>query len=310
MTRIARIILWRLIAGAGVLWVAATITFLAMNLTGGDTAIAILGGPEALPTADVIAQVRREYGLDQPLIVQYGHYLARLATGDLGESYRLRVPVSAAIAEQAGATLTLAFLASALAVAMATVVALLTARRARWVRSAASGGELVLTAVPGFVIGLLLLLVFSFRLHWLPVAGDGGWRALVLPVFTLSLPLAAMLAQVLRQELETILEQPFIVTARARGLSEAGVRLRHALRHALIPLITISGHMFGFILGGAIVTETLFSRQGIGRLMADATAATDIPMVVGITLLAAASYVVVNLIVDLLNALVDPRAAA
>ncbi|MET0269506.1 MAG: ABC transporter permease, partial [Sphingomonas sp.] len=173
-----------------------------------------------------------------------------------------------------------------------------------------SGGELVLTAVPGFVIGLLLLLMFSFQLRWLPVAGEGDWRALVLPVLTLSLPLAAMLAQVLRQELETILEQPFIVTARARGLSEAGVRLRHALRHALIPLITISGHMFGFVLGGAIVTETLFSRQGIGRLMADATAATDIPMVVGITLLAAVSYVVVNLIVDLLNALVDPRATA
>ncbi len=305
--RYLRIILWRLLAGIGVLWAAASVTFVAMNVTGGDTAIAILGGPEALPTAEVIAQVRAEYGLDQPLVVQYARYIGRIATGDLGESYRLRVPVSGAILEQAGATLKLAIGAGLVALLLSIVVALATARRNPRLRSVISGTELVLTAMPNFVLGLGLLFLFSFQLHLLPVAGDGSAAAMILPILTLAIPLAATMTQVLRQELDGILEQPFITTARTRGLSEAAVRMRHALRHALVPLVTLFGHMFGFLLGGAIITETLFARQGIGRLMADATATTDIPMVVGITLLAAASYVVVNLIVDLLNAAIDPR---
>ncbi|MBW6528338.1 ABC transporter permease [Sphingomonas sp. RHCKR7] len=306
--RFVRIILWRLLAGVGVLWAAASITFVAMNVTGGDTAIAILGGPEALPTAEIVAQVRAEYGLDQPLPVQYARYIGRLATGDLGESYRLRVPVAGAIAEQAGATVRLALAAGALALLIAVVVASLTAGRETPARAAVSGAELVLTAMPTFVLGLLLLFLLSFQLRLLPVAGEGG-AALVLPVGTLALPLAATMAQVLRQELDAILEQPFILAARTRGLGEAAVRYGHALRHALVPLVTLFGHMFGFLLGGAIITETLFARQGIGRLMADATAATDIPMVVGITLLVAASYVIVNLVVDLLTAAIDPRGA-
>lgn len=305
--RFLRIILWRLLAGIGVVWAAASVTFIAMNATGGDTAIAILGGPEALPTAEVIAQVRAEYGLDQPLIVQYARYIGRIATGDLGESYRLRVPVTGAIAEQIGATLQLALAAGLLSLLIATSVAMATARRAPRLRLVISGTELVLTAMPNFVLGLGLLFLFSFQLRLLPVAGDGSALAMILPVLTLSIPLAATMTQVLRQELDGILEQPFITTARTRGLSEAAVRMRHALRHALIPLVTLFGHMFGFLLGGAIVTETLFARQGIGRLMADATASTDIPMVVGITLLVAVSYVIVNLIVDLLNAAIDPR---
>lgn len=307
--RFVRIILWRLLAGVGVLWAAASITFVAMNVTGGDTAIAILGGPEALPTAEVVAQVRAEYGLDQPLAVQYARYIGRIATGDLGESYRLRVPVTEAIAEQIGATVRLALAAGSAALLIAITTALLTARRDSRLRSFVSGSELVLTAMPVFVLGLGLMFVLSFQLRWLPVAGEGSGLALVLPVLTLALPLAAMMTQVLRQELDAILEQPFIMTARTRGLSEAGVRLRHALRHALVPMVTLFGHMFGFLLGGAIVTETLFARQGVGRLMGDATANTDIPMVTGITLLVAAGYVVVNLIVDLLNAAIDPRGA-
>lgn len=307
---VLRRVLLRLLAGVAVLWGAATLTFVGLNITGGDPALAILGGPDAMPTAEALAQVRREYGLDQPLAVQYASYLGRLARGDLGESYRLRIPVTRAIGEHIGATVWLALWAALVAVLLSVVVATLTARRGRHVGALSSGTELVLSSMPSFVLGILLLLVFSFQLRLLPPTGSSGWKTMVLPTLTLALPVAAVLTQVLRQELEDILEQPFIMMARARGLSEAGVRLGHALRHALIPLVTLSGFILASLLGGAVITETLFARQGVGRLMLDAANGKDVPMVLGITLLAALIYVVVNLVVDLLLPLIDPRVNA
>ncbi|MEG1343690.1 MAG: ABC transporter permease, partial [Pseudomonas sp.] len=286
-------IAWRLLAGLGVLWGAATLTFLAINLSAGDPALAILGGPDAMPSAELIAQVRAEYGLDQPLLVQYGQYLGRLAQGDLGESYRLRSPVLQVIGSQLGATVQLSLAAALLSVLLAVVCAVLSANRPRWVRSLVSGSELVLSSAPSFVIGIVLLLLFSFGWHLLPPSGSNSWQALILPSLALSLPIAAVLTQVLRQELEDILEQPFIAMARARGMSELGVRLKHALRHALVSLVTLSGFVFASLLGGAVIIEMLFARQGIGRLMLDAAVTKDMPLLLGITLLAAAIYVVV-----------------
>lgn len=307
MNSVAIRIFWRLLAGVGVLWGAASLTFLAINLSGGDPALAILGGPESMPTPEMIVRVRAEYGFDQPLIVQYGHYIARLAQGDLGESYRLRIPVTQAIGAQIGATVQLSICAAVVAVLLSIISAITTAKRSPWVRSLVSGTELVLSSAPSFVIGILLLLVFAFHWHVLPPSGSGSWQSLILPTLALALPLAAVLTQVLRQELEDILDQPFIAMARARGMSETGVRLRHALRHALVPLVTLAGFVFASLLGGAVIVELLFSRQGIGRLMLDAANAKDVPMVLGITLLAAAIYVAVNLVVDLINHWVDPR---
>ncbi|UVM20075.1 ABC transporter permease [Pseudomonas wadenswilerensis] len=306
MTSLQRLA-WRLLAGIGVLWGAATLTFLAINLSAGDPALAILGGPDAMPSAELIAQVRVEYGLDQPLWVQYGQYLARLAQGDLGESYRLRIPVLQVIGSQLGATVQLSLAAAALSIILAVTCAVLTANRPRWVRSLVSGSELVLSSAPSFVIGIVLLLLFSFGWHLLPPSGSNSWQALILPSLALALPIAAVLTQVLRQELEDILEQPFIAMARARGMSETGVRLKHALRHALVPLVTLSGFVFASLLGGAVIIEMLFARQGIGRLMLDAAVTKDMPLLLGITLLAAAIYVVVNFLVDLINHWVDPR---
>lgn len=302
-----RRIAWRLFAGLGVVWGAATLTFLTLNLTGGDTAIAILGGVEAVPTPAVLARVRADYHLDEPLHRQYYFYLAKLVRGDLGESYRLRIPVTRAIAQQLGPTVQLALVAGLVTVVSSITLALATARRRPWVRKVSSGAELALSAVPGFVLGIGLLLVFSFQLRWLPASGQNGWKALVLPALTLALPLIGMLTQILRNELEEVLEQPFIVTARARGLSDAGVRLGHALRHALIPLVTLFGTFFGMLLGGAVIAETLFARQGVGRLVADAALTKDVPLVVGVTLLSAVAYVGVNLLVDLVNSVIDPR---
>ena len=305
-----RLVMRRVLSGIGVLWGAATLTFLAMNLSAGDPALAILGGPGAMPTAELIAKVRAEYGLDQSLIVQYGHYLGRLVQGDLGDSYRLGTPVGTVIAGQLGATVQLSLSAAALAVLLAVLVAVLSAHRAPWIRSLVSGTELVVASAPSFVIGLGLLLVFAFGWHLLPPSGSHGWQALILPSVALALPVAAVLSQVLRQALEDILEQPFIAMARARGMSETGVRLKHALRHALVPLVTLSGFVFASLLGGAVVIELLFSRQGIGRLMLDSAVSKDVPLLLGITLLAATIYAVVNLFVDLINHWVDPRATA
>lgn len=305
--RLLRLALARLAAGAGVIWGAATLTFIAMNATGGDMAIAILGGPNALPTAAAIARVRHDYGLDQPLPIQYLAYLGRLAHGDLGESYQLRIPVATAIGEQVASTLILALCGAALALIITIVVAVATAKRSALVRGAASTTELVISSMPSFAIGILLLLAFSFRLHLFPIGGDHGWRSLILPVLTLALPIAASHTQVLRQSLEEILDQPFILMARARGMSDTAVRLGHALRHACAPLITLSGFTLAQMLGWVVITETLFARPGLGRLMVDSTTNSDVPVVVGVTLFVALLCVVVNLIVDVLNALVDPR---
>jgi peptide/nickel transport system permease protein len=307
MTTLKRIV-WRLLAGLGVLWGAATLTFVTINLTGGDPALAILGGPEALPTPQVLERVRLEYHLDRPLYEQYFFYLGRILKGDLGESYRLRIPVTKAIGQQLLPTLELALWAGLTATVVSVTIAILTARRAPWIRTAVSGIERVVSSVPGFILGIGLLLLFAFQLHWVPASSRvGDSRTMILPTLALAIPIIAIITQVLRNELEEILEQPFIVTARARGLSEAAVRLRHALRHALIPLLTLSGFLFAQLLGGAVIAETLFNRQGVGRLMADATSNKDVPIVLGVTLFAAATYVVVHLIVDLLTSLVDPR---
>lgn len=308
---LARFLAGRLATGIVVLWAAATLTFLMMQLTGGDVAVAILGGPDAMPTAEQLARVRVEYGLDKPLVAQYGEWLWKLLHGDLGQSYRLRIPVADAIGEQVGSTITLTVVSAVLSVAIAIVLALLTARRRNaWIGRISSGVELVLISIPVFVIGIGLLLAFAFYLPILPVANAPGVAGLVLPVLTICLVISPMLTQILRQELEEVLEQPFILTARARGLSEAGTRVGHALRHAIGPIVTLSGFMFAAMISGAAVTETLFSRPGIGRLMVEAAAATDIPVVIGVTVLSALFYVIASTAVDLVGALVDPRTVA
>jgi peptide/nickel transport system permease protein len=307
MKNLVKFILLRALTGIGVLWGAATLTFVMMQLSAGDIAIAILGGPDALPSPEVLARVRLEYGLDKPLIVQYLDYLARAAVLDFGESYRLRIPVLEAIQLQLPATARLALVAGVTTVTCSVLIATITARRAAWLRSVVSGTELLISSAPGFVIGLLLLHVFSFRFPLLPAAGYRDFRSLILPTLTLSVPTIMVLSQVLRQELEDILEQPFITTARSRGLSEAAVRYAHALRHALIPLVTLSGFIFANLLGGTVIIESLFSQQGIGRLMSESTNSKDVPVVLAIVLLAAATYVVVHLVVDILNGIIDPR---
>lgn len=304
---IARRILPRLLLGVVVLWGAATLTFLAIYVIPGDTALLILGGPDARPTPEALAAVRAEYLLDEPFIVQYLHYLANVAQGDLGQSYRLRIPVAEAIGQQLGSTATLAGAAAALAIVLTVVVAVLSAQRAPWIRRIVSSVEVFLAAAPSFVIGFGLLFLFAFTFRLLPSGGSNGFAALILPAVTLALVLFGPLSQVLRNELEEVLEQPFVLTARARGLSDLAVRLRHALRHAAIPAVTMTGFIVGGLLGGSVIAETLFSRSGVGSLMLQSVYNKDLPVILGIVLLSAAVFVVVNLIVDLAYTAIDPR---
>jgi peptide/nickel transport system permease protein len=306
MTGVVRRIGIRLLTGLSVLWGAATLSFVALHVTAGDAALSTVAGQGANPTKEVLDQVRQDLGLDQPLWRQYLTYLDHLLHGDLGRSYQQRIEVSSAIGQQIGPTVELATAAAALAVVLAVTVALLTAGRRGW-RSFASGTELVLSATPTFVVGILLLIVFSFTWRVLPVSGSQGPAALVLPAITLALPIGAVLSQVLRSELEEVLEQPFILTARTRGMRDTAVRLRHALRPALVQIVTMSGFVVGGLLGGAVITETLFVRQGIGQLMLSAVTAKDIPMVLGLVIFAALVYVTVNLLVDLGYTILDPR---
>lgn len=295
----------RLASGVLVLWAIATLTFFAMQQMPGDPALAILGGTN--PTAEAIAGVRREYGLDQPVWIQYGLYLSRLLHGDLGISYSQRLPVSQVIAQQAGATFQL--IAAALFVTWMLVLlwTLTTAGRRRWISGLGSTVETVAAAMPSFWLAILLLGVFAFGWRWFPVAGSEGIASLVLPAFSLAIPLAGFVGQVTRQSLEITLEQPFILSARLRGLSDWSIRWRHALRHSLLPGISLSGWAVGALTSGAVVIEVIFSRKGLGRQLFQAAHSQDMPLVVGITLVIALTYVVVNIVVDVVYHLVDPR---
>ncbi|MEU8285123.1 ABC transporter permease [Micromonospora sp. NPDC048905] len=296
----------RLGAGLVVLWVAATAAYLALLAAPGDTVDNIVG--DGADTPQIRAQIITEWGLQRPPVVQYLDYLRRLGGGDLGRSYLLQRPVAEVIGEQLAPTLTLAVSAAGLGVLLALLIAVATAGDRRpWLRRVSSGTELLLVSTPPFLIGLLLLSVLSFRFGLFPVSGDRGIAALVLPAVTLALPIAGLLAQVLRDGIDRALDEPFVLTARSRGVRERTVLLRHALRHALLPAVTLAGWLFGILLGGAVIVEQVFGRPGLGQVTLSAVTSGDMPVVLAVVTLSAAVYVVVNTAADLAYLLVDPR---
>ncbi|MFF0151697.1 ABC transporter permease [Micromonospora sp. NPDC005203] len=296
----------RLGAGLVVLWVAATAAYLALLAAPGDTVDNIVG--DGADTPQIRAEIIAEWGLERPAIVQYVDYLGRLGGGDLGRSYLLQRPVAEVIGEQLAPTLTLAVAAAGLGVLLALLIAVATAGDRRgWLRRVSSGTELLLVSTPPFLIGLLLLSVLSFRFGLFPVSGDRGIAALVLPAVTLALPIAGLLAQVLRDGIDRALDEPFVLTARSRGVRERRVLLRHALRHALLPAVTLAGWLFGILLGGAVIVEQVFGRPGLGQVTLSAVTSGDMPVVLAVVTLSAAVYVVVNTAADLAYLLVDPR---
>jgi peptide/nickel transport system permease protein len=303
---LARGVAKRLVAAVAVLFGAATVAFAALELIPGDP-VTVMLGPFSSASPAVRAQIRSQFGLGRPVAWQYLHYLGNLLRGNLGESYQLQRPVVSLIAAQLWPTAELALSALVLAALFAVVSAVATAGRRPALRAVASLLELLTVSIPSYWLGILLLTAFSFQWRLFPVAGDQNLAALVLPALTLALPMTGVLAQVLREGLESALEQPFTVTARSRGLSTTAVRLRHALRHAALPLVTLAGWLAGSLLGGAVLVETVFGRPGIGALILQATTNKDMPLVIGLVLLSALVFVVISTAVDLLYLVIDPR---
>ncbi|WP_166873303.1 ABC transporter permease [Salinibacterium sp. ZJ450] len=286
-----------------VVWGAATAGFIALRLIPGDP-VDVMLGVNARVSESVRDQIRADWGLDQSPIVQYFAYFGQLITGDL-ESYQLRQPITEVIGGQVLPTLQLTSLALVFALLLAAAAALLA--RGKGSRSVISLLELFVVSSPTFWVGLVLLAVFAYQLQWFPSASSEGFASLVLPALTLALPIAGIISQVLRQGLDQAAEQPFATTARARGIGHRRLVARHTLRHAAGDTITLTGYLVGSLLGGAVLVETVFARQGLGGVAVRAILGRDIPVVLGIIVLAAIVFAVTNLIVDLLTERIDPR---
>jgi ABC-type dipeptide/oligopeptide/nickel transport system permease component len=287
------------------LWLVLTLVFLMIHIVPGDPVEQMLGEGAAPGAA---TQLRHSLGLDQPLGKQYGHYLFGLVRGDLGQSFKFQAPVRQIIFERYPATLQLAFLALVVCVAIAIPAGVLAAHRRGQTPDRLVGVfTLFGLAVPNFALGPLLILLFSIEIGVLPVSGRNGIGSYVLPAATLGAALAAILTRMVRGAMLEELSADYIRTARAKGLSTAAVLFRHGLRNALIPIITILGLQFGTLLAGTIVTETVFSWPGIGRLTVQAISARDYPLLQGCILVISLSYVLVNLLTDAIYSIVDPR---
>ena len=298
-------ILRRLGAVVPVLLVVSVLVFLMSHLTPGDPATIMLG--ENASAADV-ARLRHQLGLDRPLAVQYGRYLAGVVRGDLGRSIRSGRPVALEIWDRFPPTLQLTLAAMAVATGTGILLGALAATSRTGIADALlMGTSLLGISMPSFWLGLLLILLFGLLLRWLPIAGEGDWRALVLPAVTLGAQAAAVLARLTRASLLDVLPSDFVRTARAKGLAAARVLFRHALRNALIPVVTVMGLQFGALLGGAVIVESVFARSGLGRFAVAAVQSRDFPVIQGIVLFAAAVYALVNLSVDVAYLALDPR---
>jgi ABC-type dipeptide/oligopeptide/nickel transport system permease component len=295
----------RLLLAIPALWLIVTMVFLLAHIVPGDPVQQMLG--EGAQQQD-IQQLRRELGLDRPLPVQYEQYLGGVLRGNLGESIRFQEPVAEVVLSHYPATLELAFFALLVCAAIAIPAGVFAASRRGTAADHAVGlFTLFGLSVPNFALGPVLILVFSVLIGWFPVSGRGGISHLILPAITLGAALAAILTRMVRTSVIEELSSDYVRTARAKGLRESAVLFRHAFRNALIPILTILGLQFGTLLAGTIVTETIFSWPGIGRLSVQAIESRDYPLLQGCILLIAVSYVLVNLLTDVVYAFVDPR---
>ncbi|NAZ75384.1 ABC transporter permease subunit [Kineococcus sp. T13] len=312
LRRTARRVVSRLLGALLVLWGAATAAFLAQAVLPGDRATIIFNIRAGQPierTPEELAAINAQYGFQDPVLTQYLHHLSGLVRGDLGESYQQFRPVTDVIGEQLAPTLVLTLTAIALAWAGMVVWVVLTAGRGRRTAGLGAAVDTATAGLPHYWLGIVLLLVFALQLRWFPVISGNSPAGLLLPALTLAVPLAGFMGQATRTEFERALQQPFVLSARTRGAGDLAIRLRHVLRHAALPAVTLSGWALGATISGAVVVETVYTRAGIGRVLVTAVNNQDLPIVTGVVLLVAALYVVANLLVDLVHGLVDPRTA-
>ena len=300
-----RYVLKRLAMLIPVLFGVSLVSFSLLQIVPGDPAV-LLAGEDANP--DFIEAVRKEYGFDQPLTVQYVRFVSRAVQGDFGVSIRNREPVINLLKQRFAFTIQLSFLSILIAAFIGLIAGVISATRQYSIFDNLSMvGALFGISMPIFWLGLLLMLVFSVHLRWLPAGGSGELRHLILPAIALGAASAAVIARMTRASMLEVIRQDYIRTARANGLRERVVIYKHALKNAMIPVITVFGLEFGYMLGGAVLTETVFSLPGIGRLMVEGIFQRDYAVVQGSMILVAGTFVLVNLLTDIAYAFFDPK---
>ena len=306
-------LLRRVLAVIPVMLVVATVTFMLVHLAPGDPA-SIIAGPDATPES--IARLRHHLGLDESLPAQLLRWYGRLLRGDLGDSIFLRRPVTEAIVERLEPTLLLTGWATLIAVLIGVPAGIVSARyHNSAVDQSFMGLALVGLSIPNFLLGLVMILVFGVWLRWLPVAGyvpldEGLWpnaRSLLMPSVSLGLVQSALIARITRSSMLDVLREQYILAGRAKGLAERVVVYKHALKNAIIPILTVIGITFAILVGGAVVIETVFNIPGLGRLIISAVLRRDYPVIQGVVLVIAVTYTLINLVVDLVYLTVDPR---
>jgi ABC-type dipeptide/oligopeptide/nickel transport system permease component len=302
-------VLGRLMQLVPVLILISLIVFAVMHVLPGDPALLMLAGAEGgAITPERLAELRQQMGLNEPLYVQYLSFVWNAAQGDLGTSIRFQLPVTDLIADRFGKTMELAIAGLAVAIAIGLPLGMVAAaRKGGWIDTLCMSLSYVGSSMPVYWLGLLLILFFSFDLRWFPSAGGEGFRALVLPALTLGLLSAGILARLVRSSMLEVQTEDYMRTAHAKGLAPRTVLWRHGLKNAMIPVVTMMGLQFGALLAGTVVTETVFSRPGLGRLIVNAIMAKDYPLVQGTILFLAVLYLTVNLLVDIAYAWLDPR---
>lgn len=299
-------ILRRLLALIPVLFGVSFLVFAAMYIVPGDAVDAMLA--ESGASAERLAELRDQLGLDDPFLVQYGRFLERMLRGDLGESLVTGRSVRSQLATQLPATIELTLAALLITIIVGVPLGLLAAvKRGTPLDSVSMIVALVGVSMPNFWLGLLFIMFFSLQLGWFPASGTGGFRHLVMPAVTLGVSGVAIIARITRSSLLEVINSDYVRTARSKGLRPMTVTLKHGMRNALASVITIAGLQFGALLGGSVVVETVFGRQGIGYMTANAIQRADLPLVQATVLLAALAFVLVNLLVDLSYSLLDPR---
>jgi len=298
-------ILKRLLSTLPVLLGISLLLFFMLRMLPGDPAQVLAG---QMASQEDIKNIRQQLGLDKPVFVQYGLFLSRLAKLDLGRSARTQNPVIKEIWARLPNTVLLAVTAITLACLFGIPAGIISAVRPyTWIDYLFTSMALFGISMPVFWLGLMLIVVFSLVLHWLPAGGIGSWKHVILPSFTLAAFVVAFITRITRASMIETLSQDYTTTARSKGLKEQVVIVKHALKNALIPIITVVGLQFGLLLGGAVLTETVFAWPGLGRLIVDSILARDYPVIQGTILIFGLLYILVNLVVDLLYAFIDPR---
>jgi peptide/nickel transport system permease protein len=300
-----RFIITRLLSMIPVLFIVSVVTFLMIHLIPGDPVTTLLQRSGA--SKERIASIQQELGLNKPLVVQYLTFIKGMLTGNI-YSIRTHQSVLGSFKELFPKTLELAGAAMLISLGIGVPIGIIAATKQNtFVDYASMVGSFVGVSIPDFWLALMLIYLFAVRLDWVPATGGEGLKRLILPAFVLAVGQAALIARMVRANMIEVLNDEYIKTARAKGLSERKVILSHALRNALIPTITILGLLVGYLLSGAVIVETIFARPGIGRLLVDAILARDYPQVQGLVLLTAFIYLLVNAITDISYALIDPR---